>query len=283
MNGTKRICSAAAIVLAASMAPAAFAQSALQRLPELNVDPSQVSVSGLGWGGAMAIQVGVAHSSRIMGVAAFAAFPYDCERRGGVTPRLCAGLEGPDVIGLVANARAWFGHEIDAQEHLRRQRIFLYAGVNDVTIGPQVVAATHAFYQALIPAQNISFDPNGPGGHFLPMDYYDPRSTYWPCQTATSPRNWPVDCAYDGAGKSLAWIYGDLAPRTASLDPGGDLIMVNQGEFVARDFGMDDIAFLYVPKACAPGGSVCRLHVFLHDRDQSFFARNDTVFAERSG
>ncbi|MCC6198340.1 MAG: hypothetical protein IT518_28140, partial [Burkholderiales bacterium] len=33
----------------------------------------------------------------------------------------------------------------------------------------------------------------------------------------------------------------------------------------------------------APGGSVCRLHVFLHDRDQSFFARNDRVFAERSG
>jgi hypothetical protein len=46
---------------------------------------------------------------------------------------------------------------------------------------------------------------------------------------------------------------------------------------------MDDLAFLYLPKACAAGDTVCRLHVFLHGCGASFESIRRSLYADWSG
>ena len=49
----------------------------------------------------------------------------------------------------------------------------------------------------------------------------------------------------------------------------------DQAEFVSREQGMDEVAWLYVPPAC-DAGAVCRLHVFLHSCGHSYSSEATT-------
>ena len=111
-NGVCGVLAAVAAIVAV-LAPSVFAQAAPQ-LKSYNVDPATVSVSGLGTGANMAIQVGVAYSSRIAGVGVFSGVPYDCFRPGNVTRSSCSADTEPDIEPLIANMRAWSGDKIDS-------------------------------------------------------------------------------------------------------------------------------------------------------------------------
>ena len=65
----------AGLALAALLAapPAVAAE-----LPELKIDLAQTTVSGISSGAFMAVQLGVAHSASVRGVAATAGGPYFC-------------------------------------------------------------------------------------------------------------------------------------------------------------------------------------------------------------
>lgn len=255
----------ATMCIALAAGPAAALDS-LPRLESYNVDPSQVSVSGFGNGGAMAIQLGVAYSSRIMGVAAFSGIPYDCRRRSDVTLNSCSGLLTPNIAPLEANMRLWSGRENDDVTNLARQRVFVFVGLHDSVNSGTVAGQIVNLYRAFVPDTNIRYVRTIDAGYMFPTDFDHPYSGFYPaCSQLGSAM---ANCGYDGAGDALQWIYGPLNPRTAGL-PDGDLIAVNQGEFVARSKGMDGIAWLYVPKSCA-SRVLCKLHIFLHDSGQSY-------------
>ena len=288
-NGSRTLSAmamAATMCLAVAATPA-LAQSGLARLDAYNVDPSQVSVSGASGGGVMAIQLGVAYSSRIMGVAVFSAPPYDRMRvyspartPGHPEDDYCVGLFTPDLAPLLANMRAWSGRQIDPLDNLARQRIFIFEGTSDSVVGPSVVGQTVKQYAEFVPASNLHYEFSVPAGHVFPTDFDNPysnsRSSF-----CIAVGFYMANCGYDGAGAELQWIYGPLKPRTPGL-PDGNLLSVNQGEFVARRQGMDELAFLYVPKSCAAGAR-CRLHLFLHGCRASYFHLGDAFFANYSG
>ncbi len=152
--------------------------SAYERLGEYNVDPSQVSVSGLSSGGAgMAAQLGVAYASRIMGVGVFAAWPYDCRRAGRVTLNSCEGVLTPDIAPLEANMRRWSGVENDPVDYLKRQRIYVFAGAHDNYIGPTVVGQTAKLFERFADPGNVRYETTIDAGHMSPTDFDHPLST----------------------------------------------------------------------------------------------------------
>ena len=267
----------AATLLALAAANPALAQSRVP-LAAYNVDPSQVSVSGFTNGSSMAMQLAVAYSSRIMGVAAFSGFPYDCRRAGNVTSKDCAGLNTPDISILAANMNRWSGHEIDPVANIARQKIFVYVGKFDSQVSGTVVGQSVELYRQFAPEANIRYVSDVPAQHTFPTDFDSPY--FYLCNSGSGLPPM-ANCGYDGAGEALRWIYGPLNPRTAGL-PAGNLIAVDQRAFVPKDRGMDEVAWLYVPKSCE-AGMTCRLHIFLHDCGQSYFTRGDTFFANYSG
>jgi len=249
-------------------------------LPAYNVDPSQVSVSGFESGSSMAMQLGIAYSSRIMGIGAFVGHPYDCLRPGNLSNANCRYLNTPDILGLQANMNRWSGQEIDAVANIARQRIYVYAGANDFVTGPTVVGQTVKLYEAFATSGNIRHEVIA-AGHTFPTDFDNPDSVGTTCQSGGVITPPLANCHFDGAHATLEWLYGPLKPRNDGT-PTGSLLLVDQGAFVARDRGMDEVAWLYVPTSCQSGQG-CRLHVFLHDCGQSYFNRGDAWFANYSG
>jgi len=238
-----------------------------------------VSVSGISSGGEMAIQLGVAYSSRIMGVAAFAAAPYDCRRPGGVTLNTCDNHQTPDVAPLEANMRKWSGSLIDPVERLTRQKVYLYVGKHDDDISATVVSQSAKLYARFVDAANLKYENSIDAGHMFPTDFDNPySSTQFRCSNPLAPL---ANCGFDGAGALLQWIYGPLNERTSAL-PDGKLVAIDQAAFVSRAKGMDEIAWLYVPKSC-DAGAACKLHVHLHGCTQSYFTRKDTLIPDYSG
>lgn len=249
---------------------------ALQPLRAYNVDPASVSVSGVSSGGAMAIQVGVAYSSRIMGVAAFAASPYDCQRAGNITVAKCQGRDVPDIEPLALNMQRWSGDRIDPVANLARQKVYLFVGMHDDLITGTVVGASHRLYQRFVAPGNLYLESTIDAGHTFPTDFDSPY--LYRCALS---RQALTNCGFDAAGKSLEWIYGPLVAPPPGL-PDGEPMRIDQREFGSRSMGLDEMGLLYVPRSCAAGLS-CKLHIFLHGCTDSEFRRNDQIFARYSG
>lgn len=157
-----------ALVLAL-LAPAAHA---LPALGAYNVDPAQVSVSGFSSGAFMAQQLGIAYSSRIMGVGVFAGGIYDCWRT--VPPPGCAYPNRPDITRAVANMNTWSGTQIDPVSNLARQKIYVFIGTNDTVVGPNTADQVVKLYQGFTPASNIHYDNTIPATHAFPTNIDGP-------------------------------------------------------------------------------------------------------------
>ena len=258
-----------------------------QQAPQLrayNVDPGQVSVSGLGSGANMAVQLSVAHSSRIKGVGVFSGVPYDCLRPGNVTSYYCSrGNQVPPIDILEASIRTWSGREIDDVAALSRQRVYAFVGRHDTTYGQTVVGETANLYRRFMPSSSVWLETGVDAPQTVPTDFDNPKTIGGtdPYNCSTSAAVPFATCGFDGAGAMLQWIYGPLVKRNEALPVTG-YQRVDQSEFVSRPQGMDDVAWLYVPPACE-AGAACKLHVFLHSCSQNYFLRGDTWVAQYSG
>src|SRR5271165_6988725 len=111
--------------------------SALPPLGAYNVDPAQISVSGLSSGAWFAQQLGVAYSSRFMGVGVFAGGFYDCARTT-TAPATCSYPDTPNPAGSIAHMNAWSGTLIDPVSNIARQKIYVFTGTDDMVIGPNI-------------------------------------------------------------------------------------------------------------------------------------------------
>jgi hypothetical protein len=246
------------IALLSSAAAEAHAQSA-GALASYNVDRTEVSVSGLSSGGFFASQLAIAFSASFKGVGIFAGGTYDCARQSNYTA--CMYNATPGIAQSIANMKNWSGTRIDDVANIANQRIYLFSGTNDTTVGLHVTDQVYQLYVGtghFVAAAQVKYDNTNSAVHTFPTDF--DASGDNACNVSILP--YISNCRFDGAGTALQWIYGQLNARNDGT-LGGTLIRFDQTEFIASGHGMDSAGWLYLPAACAAGRQ-CRLHVALH-------------------
>jgi len=233
---------------------------AAEPLPRLGADASAFTVSGVSSGGYMAVQLHVAHSSRVKGVAALAAGPYYCAQGslwGAMNNCMTPGGWNPlpDANLLKSHAER-FAREraIDPTGNLASARVWLFSGTQDRTVVPEVVDALRGFY--LLYKANPVVVREKPAGHGMVTEQAGNA-----CGATEPP--FINDCDYDAAGALLRHLLGSLSPAAAK--PSGRLVAFDQKAFAAGNayaISMADEGYAYVPHAC--DGERCRIHVAFH-------------------
>lgn len=262
---TWRSCKASAVALSCLLA---CSLQAADPLPALHADTRELTVSGLSSGGYMAVQLHVAHSSRVKGVAAIGAGPYSCAQGSlwmayynCMSPGPWTPLPALQVLRREVSALEKAGR-IDATTNLAAAKVWLFSGTNDRTVLPEVVDGLRGFYAGFNAKPVLVADK--PAGHAMVTE--DAGSA---CAVSQPP--YINDCDYDAAGALLAHVLGTLAPRAAGK---AEAVAFDQKPYAAP--GMAEEGFLYAPKGC--GTQRCRVHVAFHGCRQT--ARQ---FAEGAG
>ncbi len=247
-------------------------------LPQLNVDKTKISVSGISSGGFMANQLGIAHASSFMGVGVFAGGPYMCA--GHYDYKSCmynASISSSMLNTMQADINNWSGSANDNKAGIANQKIYMFVGLSDSTVGPNPMNALQTQYTNNgVPAANLSHVQRSGAAHVFPTDFDAPGNNA--CGSTTSP--YLANCGYDGAKAVLSWIYGPLNARN-NAPAAGNYIEFDQTPYANGNPGMAATGWLYVPANCASGAQ-CKLHVALHGCLQSTSQIGDK-FVKNSG
>jgi poly(3-hydroxybutyrate) depolymerase len=253
------------VLLAAALAATGLAHGAAP-LGQYNIDTGKISVSGLSSGGFMANQLGVAYSSTFMGVGIFAAGPYNCAGLNNYTACMYnASISASQLGAMQASIDSYSSSgAIDPKSNIANQKIFIFVGTSDYTVGPNPTDALQTQYlNNGVPAGSISYVKRSGAAHVLPTDFDSTGNNA--CASSTSP--YISNCGYDGAGAVLTQIYGALSPRN-NAPAAANYIEFDQTPYTAGNPGMASTGWLYVPASCA-SGTQCKLHVVLHGCQQS--------------
>jgi poly(3-hydroxybutyrate) depolymerase len=253
--------------LALALALAALATGAgATPLPALNVDTSKISISGLSSGAFMANQMGYAYASTFMGVGVFAGGPYMCAGHSNYTACMYNATISASQLGTMqTDITHWSGTSNDAVANVAAQKVFLWVGSSDTTVGPNPMAAVRTQYTNNgVTAANLSFNQLSGAAHTFPTDFAGSGDNA--CGTASSP--YISNCSYDGAGAMLKQFYGALNARN-NAPASGNYIQFDQTPYTAGNPGMASTGWIYVPANCA-SGTQCKLHVALHGCLQNY-------------
>lgn len=265
--------------LAAAFGAALLAGAALAAppLPQLNIDTTQTTVSGLSSGGFMANQLGIAHSSLFKGVGVFAGGPFMCAGHSSYTACMNnATISSSKLATMQADINNWSGSLIDDKANIAGQKVYLFVGSSDTTVGPNPMNALRTQYQNnAVPAASLEFVQRASTAHVFPTDFNATGNNS--CSSTASP--YIANCGYDGAKAVLSKFYGTLNPRNDAP------AAANYREFDQAAFstnpGMAGSGWVYVPANCAAGAS-CRLHVALHGCLQAYATIGDK-FVKNTG
>lgn len=109
----------------------------------------------------------------------------------------------PQVDKLVALTRtdAASGLIDDPDRHLKNHLVYLFSGTKDSVVHQDVMASLLNYYEAFMPAGNITTDFNFEAEHCIPTPDYGEA-----CTTLLSP--YIGDCGYSGAGHAFNALYG---------------------------------------------------------------------------
>ncbi len=262
----------AGLALAASMT----AQAAVN-LPGYNVNTSQISVSGLSSGGFMANQLGVAYSSTFMGVGIFAAGPYMCAGHSNYTACMYNATVSSAMLTTMQNdINAWSGVQIDNKANIAGQKIYMFVGNSDYTVGPNPMNALQTQYTNNgVPAANLEYVKRASTAHVFPTDFDSTGNNA--CSSSASP--YISNCGFDGAKAVLTKIYGTLNARN-NAPAAANYIEFNQSQFTSNP-GMAATGWLYAPASCQ-AGTQCKVHVALHGCQQGYATIGDK-FVKNTG
>ncbi len=215
----------------------------------------------------MAVQVQVAHSSRVPGVGALAAGPYFCAR-GSLWIAWTQCTTGTPGVSPSEAERLAREQLIDPLANLARARVWLFSGREDRTVVPAVVQKLKAFYQAY-KAEPVLVEDK-PAGHAMVTT--DAGNA---CGASEPP--FINDCDYDAAGELLRHLLGKLSPPSAAAS--GRLVVFDQREFGGtHGVSMAEKGFAYVPDSCLADG--CRVHVAFHGCRQGVDAVDERFVRE---
>ncbi|MET0518290.1 MAG: hypothetical protein ABW005_05580 [Burkholderiaceae bacterium] len=260
-------------ILGIAMAVSAIGASpagAVVPLPAFNVDSSQTTVSGLSSGGFMANQLGYAFSSTFKGVGVFAAGPYMCAGHSNYTACMYnASVSAGMLSTMQADINNWSGTAIDAKANVASQKIFMFVGSSDFTVGPNPMNAVQTQYlNNGVPAAKLDYVQRAGTAHVFPTDFDAAGNNA--CSSSASP--YISNCGYDGAKAAFTQFYGALNPRN-NAPAAANYIEFDQAAFTTNA-GVAATGWLYVPAACA-AGEVCKVHVALHGCQQNYATIGD--------
>lgn len=250
--------------------PVAALPTAAQELPQLSLATDQTTVSGLSSGAFMTVQLQTAFSANIAGAGVVAGGPYGCADQG-----LMASFFNGKVFNAlyVCMAQTWgtpsaeasvgtmdsLQAEIDPVSGIATDRVYLFHGTADKTVGRPAMDALKEAYDLLgVPAENINYVSDIDAGHAFITE-----AGSVPC--AQTEPDYLNDCDIDQAGQILTWLYGPLAPAGEPVPE--NLRPFAQAAYTEAAPGMGETGFVYVPQTCADGAP-CRLHIALHGCEQ---------------
>lgn len=256
--------------IAAAMTLAAGAALATVPLPRYNVDATQASVSGLSSGGFMANQLGYAYSSYFKGVGVFAGGPYMCAGHNNYTACMYNATISSAQLNVMQNdINAWSGNQIDVKSNVASQKVYMFVGTSDFTVGVNPMAAARTQYTNNgVTTQNLDYVQRSGAAHVFPTDFDATGNNA--CSSSASP--YISNCTYDGAKAVLSKFYGTLNARNNSPAV-GNYIEFDQSAFTTNP-GMAATGWVYVPANCAAGAQ-CRVHVALHGCQQNYATIGD--------
>jgi poly(3-hydroxybutyrate) depolymerase len=268
MRAARVVRAVAASAAIASVPASTFAAVAL---PALNVDKTQITVSGLSSGGFMANQLGYAYSGTFKGVGVFAGGPYMCAGHSNYTACMYnASITASMLSTMQADLNNWSGTSIDPLANVAGQKIFMFVGMSDYTVGPNPMNAVQTQYSNNgVSAANLSYTQRSSTAHVFPTDFDSTGNNA--CSASASP--YISNCGYDGAKAALSKFYGTLNARN-NAPAAANYIEFDQTPFTAGNPGMAATGWAYVPANCA-GGALCKLHVALHGCQQNFATIGD--------
>ncbi|WP_295850610.1 PHB depolymerase family esterase [uncultured Xylophilus sp.] len=236
-------------------------------LPQLGLDATQTTVSGLSAGGFMAVQLHVAYSATFKtGAGVVAGGPFYCAEGSIVnaTGRCMASPSGIPTASLVSTTNSWANQGlIDPTSNLTASKVYLFSGSLDSVVKPGVMDALKTYYQSYVPNANVVYKKDLAAEHAMVTDDYGSA-----CSTKGAP--YINDCNFDLAGAILQQLYGTLNARNNGT-LGGSFVEYDQGAFISGH-GMASTGWAYVPQACAAGSGTaasCRLHVVMHGCKQN--------------
>lgn len=255
-----RISEILGLVLAVSALAPSSAQAVVVSLPSYNVDTSQTTVSGMSSGGYMATQLGYAFSSTFKGVGVFTGGPYMCGGHYYSTNCMSNAVVSASMLNTMqADINNWSGTSIDDKANVANQKVFLWVGNSDTTVGPNEMNAVNTLYQNNgVLTANLDYIKRNNTSHVMPTDFDATGNNA--CNNAASP--YIANCGYDGAKAALTKFYGTLNARN-DAPATGNYIEFNQSPFINSNPGMAASGWLYVPANCA-AGAPCKIHVVLH-------------------
>ncbi len=243
-------------------------------------DLKQTSVSGLSSGGFMAAQFEVAYSRSLIGAGIVAGGPFFCAGSSSYSSYLQNATTicmkplgpGPNTNRLYAHAQAFAQQgTIDPLAGLRQHRVYLFSGLNDMTVRTRVVDQTRRFLAlAGIPAGNIAYIKSSAAGHAWITD--NPGDTV--C-TITAPP-YINNCGTEQSHELLKHIYGKLKPPARTLS--GPIVAFNQREFIhGPRTSMSDTGYAYIPTTCKT--LTCKVHIALHGCQQGSTVIGDRFYS----
>ena len=256
-------------VVVSVMAAASPAQ-AVVALPALNVDASQTTVSGLSGGGFMANQLGYAFSGTFKGVGVFAGGPYMCAGHSNYTACMYNATVSASMLNTMqADLNNWSGTAIDPLANVASQKIYMFVGNSDFTVGPNPMNALQTQYNNNgVLAANLEYIKRANTAHVFPTDFDATGNNA--CSSSASP--YISNCGYDGAKALFTKFYGTLNARN-NAPAAANYIEFNQTAFTTNA-GVAPTGWVYVPANCA-AGAVCKIHVALHGCVQSYATVGD--------
>ena len=269
--GAKLKCVAALAALAVTAVQAAVP------LPQLNIDTTQTSVSGLSSGGFMANQLGYAYSATFKGVGVFAGGPYMCTGHSNYTACMYnASISNSMLNTMQADLNNWSGTAIDNKANVAAQKIYMFVGNSDYTVGVNPMNGVQTQYTANgVTAANLDYVKRASTAHVFPTDFDSTGNNA--CSSSASP--YISNCGYDGAKAALTKFYGTLNARN-NAPAASNYIEFDQTAFTSN-VGMAATGWVYVPAACA-AGETCKIHVALHGCMQNYATVGDK-FVKNTG
>lgn len=246
-------------------------------LPQLDIDGSRITVSGMSSGAYMAQQFHLAHAEHIAGSALLAGGPYGCAE-GDLQTALGRCMmppegAGPDVAALAARVRTRSAQGALAPvEALSGDRVYVWHGKLDETVGEGVSRAAAALQRRLHEGTVVIEDFDDEVAHVLPT-----AGEGGQCSVAESP--YIAACGIDVAGKAIRALYPDT-PEPAD-DASGSLQRFDAASLAEGDPPGAASGFVYIPPSCAQGER-CGLHIAFHGCQQDVGSVGD-AFAAGAG
>lgn len=246
---------------ACARGPIATMTAPKDKLPSLGLDKSSVTVSGISSGAFMAVQLGVAYSDQIHGVAPMAGGVYGCALGDtGTATGLCMKTPGKINVSTYKNLVKENAKKklIADPSNIAKQKVFILQGTEDKVVDPAAGPKLAEFYKAFGVQAKTDFKIKM--GHGVPSDAGKNK-----CEVSMLP--WVNKCEYEAAGKIFETMYGSVkkpaAGKTAK-DLQGELLKFDQKDFITDEAKMLSFGHVYIPNACRSEGSGCRLHIALH-------------------